>query len=374
MRKEVQPESRQNMEIDNPKPLAAPLSQPMDTDYAFVRARYPKAFYYRTTRKHYAVMDEPMGRCLGEGRRVAGAWANARATIEAEVAAPLPEPASEPTDVKGSAALLIAEKMWPSSTIQQKLAVDMWKDHDSSTFAGAAIEVIARLIELRGMDIDAEVAAIRRAQIAEDKLASPSPVPLGESIDDDRITGIYCRFCSVEIHKETRNWIHKNGSLTCANGQHAADPPKKPLVPLGEPAHVCMYDSDVLPMQYGENLPPDVEQYNSLFCKCGRVNHYGTWIPALATKAVPIEAQWWLTTLDMHGNPTLLDGAHSDAEGCNHAAYLIQAMRLPSSGKKFAVARVELFECVPSAQGANHEAIEAAEAELSRLRSQEGTR
>lgn len=47
----------------------------------------------------------------------------------------------------------------------------------------------------------------------------------------------------------------------------------------GEP-HKHVYDSDVLPMQYGENLPPDVQRYNSLFCACGHVNRYGTWLPA----------------------------------------------------------------------------------------------
>lgn len=53
-----------------------------------VKAVYPKAFYYRTTRKHYVVMAEPMGDRLGEGRLVAGAWADAYSRL------PKPTPSS----------------------------------------------------------------------------------------------------------------------------------------------------------------------------------------------------------------------------------------------------------------------------------------
>ena len=46
--------------------------------------------------------------------------------------------------------------------------------------------------------------------------------------------------------------------------------------PRAIPPHHCVFDSDVAPMQYGENLSPNTEVVNSLFCACGKVNHYGT--------------------------------------------------------------------------------------------------
>ena len=67
--------------------------------------------------------------------------------------------------------------------------------------------------------------------------------------------------------------------------------------------------------------------------------------------------QYWLAELDQYGNPTLIDGAHSDAQGANRAAYLIKAMRLGKPDRAFAVARVELFVCKPSAAGVNLEAV-----------------
>lgn len=68
--------------------------------------------------------------------------------------------------------------------------------------------------------------------------------------------------------------------------------------------------------------------------------------------------QYWLAELDQHDNPTLVDGAHSSPEGANKAAYLIGAMRLGKPNRRFAVARIELSECVPNAKGVNHDAIE----------------
>jgi hypothetical protein len=70
-----------------------------------------------------------------------------------------------------------------------------------------------------------------------------------------------------------------------------------------------------------------------------------------------MDVQYWLAELDQHGNPKLIDGAHSDAQGANQAAYLIRAMRLGEPGRKFAVAHVELTECVPSAAGVNLEVV-----------------
>jgi hypothetical protein len=76
------------------------------------------------------------------------------------------------------------------------------------------------------------------------------------------------------------------------------------------------------------------------------------------TKSDPLPAiQYWLAELDQYGNPTLIDGAHSDRQGANKAAYLIMAMKLGKPDRKFAVARVELSECMPSAAGVNLEMV-----------------
>lgn len=69
-------------------------------------------------------------------------------------------------------------------------------------------------------------------------------------------------------------------------------------------------------------------------------------------------SQYWLAELDQYGNPTLIDGSHSTAAGANQAAYLILSMRLGKPNRRFAVARVELSKCVPSAKGVNQDAIE----------------
>ena len=68
--------------------------------------------------------------------------------------------------------------------------------------------------------------------------------------------------------------------------------------------------------------------------------------------------QYWLAELDQYDNPTLTDGSHESAEDANHAAYLIQRMGLGNPNRRFAVARVELSECVPSGKDAGEEALD----------------
>lgn len=70
-----------------------------------------------------------------------------------------------------------------------------------------------------------------------------------------------------------------------------------------------------------------------------------------------MKAQYWLAELDRYGNPKLIDGAHSSAKGANKAAYIIRELGLGQPDRKFAVARVELSECVPSSTGVNLKAI-----------------
>ena len=72
--------------------------------------------------------------------------------------------------------------------------------------------------------------------------------------------------------------------------------------------------------------------------------------------------QWWLAELDQHGNPKLSDGAHSERAGADKAMYLIKNLGLDNKGKRWAVARVELSEPRPSADGVNHDAVSACRA------------
>jgi hypothetical protein len=56
-------------------------------------------------------------------------------------------------------------------------------------------------------------------------------------------------------------------------------------------------------------------------------------------------AQWWLVELDRYDNCVrMVDGAHSEAEGANKAAYLIKSLGalIGSEKRKFAVAKIEL--------------------------------
>lgn len=67
--------------------------------------------------------------------------------------------------------------------------------------------------------------------------------------------------------------------------------------------------------------------------------------------------QYWLAELDQYDNPELIDGSHETVEAINKAASLIEALGLGGRNRRFAVAKVELSECVPSAKDVNQEAI-----------------
>ncbi|MBR8073512.1 hypothetical protein KDX14_28700 [Burkholderia cenocepacia] len=79
-------------------------------------------------------------------------------------------------------------------------------------------------------------------------------------------------------------------------------------------------------------------------------------------RAEVTSVQWWLAELDQHGNPKLSDGAHSERAGADKAMYLIKNLGLDNKGKRWAVARVELSEPRPSADGVNHDAVSACRA------------
>lgn len=84
---------------------------------------------------------------------------------------------------------------------------------------------------------------------------------------------VYCPMCGVPPYVECK-W---RTSLT--GGRFHVERNKMAKETTLPNTHTHVYDSDVAPMQFGENLSPDVERFNSLFCACGHVNHYGTQLP-----------------------------------------------------------------------------------------------
>ncbi|WP_124485594.1 MULTISPECIES: hypothetical protein [unclassified Burkholderia] len=79
-------------------------------------------------------------------------------------------------------------------------------------------------------------------------------------------------------------------------------------------------------------------------------------------RAEVTDVQWWLAELDQYGNPKLSDGAHSERAGADKAMYLIKSLGLDNKGKRWAVARVELSEPRPNADGVNAGAVESCRA------------
>lgn len=70
--------------------------------------------------------------------------------------------------------------------------------------------------------------------------------------------------------------------------------------------------------------------------------------------------QFWLAELDRYGNPTLIDGAHSDRSGAEKA--LVLRERLPifnTEDREFAIAEVLLTEATGNHAGLNEDAISA---------------
>ncbi|SAJ95514.1 hypothetical protein UA18_02427 [Burkholderia multivorans] len=84
------------------------------------------------------------------------------------------------------------------------------------------------------------------------------------------------------------------------------------------------------------------------------------------------DIQWWLAELDQYGNPKLSDGAHRERAGADKAMYLIKNLGLDNKGKRWAVARVELSEPRPSANGVNMEAVATCRAMVDAARAQGG--
>ena len=91
-----------------------------------------------------------------------------------------------------------------------------------------------------------------------------------------------------------------------------------------------------------------------------------------------MRVQWWLVTLDQHGNPQLIDGAHDSREGADQAMYLHQSLGLTShkqnesGGVCYAVARIELSEPKPTSRGVNHEAVRTMAPLIAKAREKKG--
>lgn len=66
--------------------------------------------------------------------------------------------------------------------------------------------------------------------------------------------------------------------------------------------------------------------------------------------------QFWLASLDRHGNPKLVDGAHRERCGAEKALTLIRRLGL-DRGEEFAIAEVRLSDPTGEHAPVNEEAI-----------------
>lgn len=71
-----------------------------------------------------------------------------------------------------------------------------------------------------------------------------------------------------------------------------------------------------------------------------------------------METQWWLAELDVHGNPSLTDGAHGQRAGAEKALTLINRLGLAQE-RRFAIAEVRLTDPTGEHGQVNEEAIAA---------------
>lgn len=68
--------------------------------------------------------------------------------------------------------------------------------------------------------------------------------------------------------------------------------------------------------------------------------------------------QFWLAEIDMHGNPKLIDGAHSTRGGAEKAKALFDGLGL-SGAREFAVAEIRLSEFTGEHEPVDQSAIDA---------------
>lgn len=69
--------------------------------------------------------------------------------------------------------------------------------------------------------------------------------------------------------------------------------------------------------------------------------------------------QFWLAELDVYGNPTLVDGSHSERKGAEQALTLYKRLSMISTnGKRYAIAEVHLSEPTGEHDPVNEDALE----------------
>lgn len=66
--------------------------------------------------------------------------------------------------------------------------------------------------------------------------------------------------------------------------------------------------------------------------------------------------QFWLVSLDRHGNPKLVDGSHWKRSGAEKALTLIRSLGM-NKGEKFAIAEIHLSDPTGEHEPVNEEAI-----------------
>jgi len=72
-----------------------------------------------------------------------------------------------------------------------------------------------------------------------------------------------------------------------------------------------------------------------------------------------VDTQYWLAELDVHGNPTLTDGAHDDTDGANEALYLYKRLGFYKEDVRYAIAKIEIMDVEDKAFKINEDAAES---------------
>lgn len=69
--------------------------------------------------------------------------------------------------------------------------------------------------------------------------------------------------------------------------------------------------------------------------------------------------QYWLAEIDVHGNPTLVDGAHDKSAGVEQALYLLKRMGLADRKAKYGMVRLTISDVEAKSHGAHEGSVEA---------------
>jgi hypothetical protein len=79
--------------------------------------------------------------------------------------------------------------------------------------------------------------------------------------------------------------------------------------------------------------------------------------------------QFWLAELDQYGNPSLIDGSHSERDGAEKALTLRKSLAMiNTNGRRFAIAEVRLSEPTGEHGPLNQKAIDRNNKAYKRIR------